>query len=101
MHTEVSSCFMFIQLSYLFQVAIDIQKQLGLRSLKSFKNPCFRENLYYDIVYSELLDDPFTELAEFCLTCLGDDYEKEVPVISLSNTCFRINCILRVRRFTK
>ncbi|XP_034247353.1 ATP-dependent DNA helicase Q5-like [Thrips palmi] len=48
------------------QVAKDIMKQLSLRQpVETFKTPCFRKNLFYDVVFQDNMRDPFSHLAEF------------------------------------
>ncbi|ODN03573.1 ATP-dependent DNA helicase Q5 [Orchesella cincta] len=57
------------------KVVEDILLQLKLRSPITFKTPCFRSNLYYDVYFRELLDDPFTHLYEFCQASLGEGWQ--------------------------
>ncbi|XP_035710211.1 ATP-dependent DNA helicase Q5 isoform X2 [Folsomia candida] len=61
------------------KVATDILKQLNLIRPLTFKNPCFRSNLHYDVQFKELLDEPFDHLVEFCVESLGEDWESEKP----------------------
>uniref|UniRef100_A0A8C5NY26 ATP-dependent DNA helicase n=1 Tax=Jaculus jaculus TaxID=51337 RepID=A0A8C5NY26_JACJA len=37
----------------------------------SFKTPCFRANLFYDVQFKELITDPYGNLRDFCLKALG------------------------------
>lgn len=47
-------------------VAKDIMKQLSLRQpVQTFKTPCFRRNLFYDVVFQDNLKDPFGHLSDF------------------------------------
>lgn len=52
------------------EVATDIFKQLSMKEPKSFKTPCFRKNLFYDIIYKNAIQDDFVHLKEFILKCL-------------------------------
>ena len=55
-------------------VTEDIFKMLKLRpNLKTFKVPCFRKNLYYDVSFQETLKDEFEDLKQFIIECLGGD----------------------------
>lgn len=52
-------------------VVDDIIKNLQLhKPLKRFKTPCFRKNLYYDVVFKNSIDDDFKHLKEFIQKCL-------------------------------
>lgn len=54
----------------------DIYKHLYLKEpVASFKTPCFRNNLYYDVVYKNMLDDDFIDLKAFIQKCLASDDE--------------------------
>ncbi|NWR78692.1 RECQ5 helicase, partial [Centropus unirufus] len=53
------------------QVQEDIVAALKLKQpLCTFKTPCFRSNLFYDVQFKELLTDPYANLKEFCLKAL-------------------------------
>ncbi|NWH76378.1 RECQ5 helicase, partial [Piaya cayana] len=53
------------------QVQEDIVAALKLkRPLSTFKTPCFRSNLFYDVQFKELLTDPYASLKDFCLKAL-------------------------------
>lgn len=52
------------------EVTNDIFKQLSLKEPKSFKTPCFRKNLFYDIIYKNSIQDDFVHLKEFIQKCL-------------------------------
>lgn len=61
------------------EVTKDIFKQLSLKETKTFKTPCFRKNLFYDIIYKNSIHDDFKHLKEFIQKCLktkGDQPEK-------------------------
>ncbi|XP_052132762.1 ATP-dependent DNA helicase Q5-like, partial [Frankliniella occidentalis] len=47
-------------------VAKDIEKQLSLKKpVATFKTPCFRRNLFYDVVFQDNMRDPYSHLSEF------------------------------------
>ncbi|NXM55353.1 RECQ5 helicase, partial [Illadopsis cleaveri] len=53
------------------QVQEDVVAALKLKQpLATFKTPCFRSNLFYDVQFKELLTDPYTDLKDFCLKAL-------------------------------
>ncbi|XP_041076981.1 ATP-dependent DNA helicase Q5-like [Polyodon spathula] len=55
------------------KVQEDIAHSLHLRQpLANFKTPCFRANLFYDVIFRNLLPDPYSNLKEFCLQALGE-----------------------------
>ena len=52
----------------------DVQKSLRLRPPVSiFKACCFRENLFYDVQFKDLLPDPLQDLKEFTSRALSSD----------------------------
>nr|XP_034960370.1 ATP-dependent DNA helicase Q5 isoform X4 [Zootoca vivipara] len=54
------------------QVQDDIVASLKLkRPVATFKTPCFRSNLFYDVQYKDVLTNPYENLKDFCLKCLG------------------------------
>ncbi|XP_063031544.1 ATP-dependent DNA helicase Q5 isoform X1 [Melospiza melodia melodia] len=53
------------------QVQEDVVAALKLKQpLSTFKTPCFRSNLFYDVQFKELLADPYANLKDFCLKAL-------------------------------
>nr|XP_048675197.1 ATP-dependent DNA helicase Q5 isoform X3 [Caretta caretta] len=55
------------------QVQDDIVVSLKLKQpVATFKTPCFRSNLFYDVQFKELLTDPYTNLKDFCLKALEE-----------------------------
>ncbi|NWU77086.1 RECQ5 helicase, partial [Onychorhynchus coronatus] len=53
------------------QVQEDIVAALKLKQpLSTFKTPCFRSNLFYDVQFKEFLADPYANLKDFCLKAL-------------------------------
>ncbi|XP_031625684.1 ATP-dependent DNA helicase Q-like 3 [Contarinia nasturtii] len=65
------------------EVTSDIFKQLALKDTKSFKTPCFRKNLFYDIIYKNSIQDDYIHLKEFVTKCLKtknpDDKPNKAP----------------------
>uniref|UniRef100_A0A673UM41 ATP-dependent DNA helicase n=1 Tax=Suricata suricatta TaxID=37032 RepID=A0A673UM41_SURSU len=54
------------------QVREDVFAALHLKQpVATFKTPCFRANLFYDVQFKELLSDPYGNLKDFCLKALG------------------------------
>lgn len=49
---------------------------------KEFKTSCFRKNLFYDLFYLNLLDNPFEHLKDFINECLNAENETDVPEVS-------------------
>ncbi|KAG6931614.1 RecQ like helicase 5 [Chelydra serpentina] len=55
------------------QVQDDIVVSLKLKQpVATFKTPCFRSNLFYDVQFKELLTDPYANLKDFCLKALEE-----------------------------
>lgn len=47
-------------------VTEDIICNLKLKTpVEKFRTPCFRKNLFYDVVFKELMEDPFEDLKDF------------------------------------
>jgi ATP-dependent DNA helicase Q5 len=71
-------------------VVEDILQTLNLKKpVAQFKSACFRPNLYYDIKFKELLDDPYADLKAFCLKSLavmkGEKLDEVNWVLEFSN----------------
>lgn len=79
----------------------DIKKSLRLREpLLTFKTPCFRENIFYDVIFDDNIRDSYEHLKDFVLECLeGED--QNVPQVSiLVRVSFLIvNQLLRKHNF--
>ncbi|KAL1131366.1 hypothetical protein AAG570_010983 [Ranatra chinensis] len=55
-------------------VVDDIYKQLKLTEpVASFKTPCFRKNLFYDVIYEDTLTDSYSHLKKFISETLSDE----------------------------
>uniref|UniRef100_A0A8C6I9P5 ATP-dependent DNA helicase n=1 Tax=Mus spicilegus TaxID=10103 RepID=A0A8C6I9P5_MUSSI len=58
------------------QVQEDVFAALHLKQpVASFKTPCFRANLFYDVQFKELIPDVYGNLRDFCLKALGQKAE--------------------------
>ncbi|XP_076844876.1 ATP-dependent DNA helicase Q5 isoform X2 [Brachyhypopomus gauderio] len=55
------------------RVQEDIAVALGLREPLTFAAPVFRENLKYDVIFRDLLPDPYVHLQAFAKEALGGD----------------------------
>jgi ATP-dependent DNA helicase Q5 len=61
------------------QVQEDVFAALHLKQpVASFKTPCFRANLFYDVQFKELIPDVYGNLRDFCLKALGQKAENGV-----------------------
>ena len=55
-----------------FAVRFFFKKQIDLSSnMKTFKLPCFRSNLFYDIRFRDCLDEPYENLKDFIVDSLA------------------------------
>ncbi|XP_067137461.1 ATP-dependent DNA helicase Q5-like [Centruroides vittatus] len=58
----------------------DILSHLKFREpAKLFKMPCFRPNLFYDVMFKDCLDDPYENLKVFALQAFGEMWEDDPP----------------------
>lgn len=55
------------------EVVKDITKHLHLNDPSHFRAPCFRKNLFYDVVFKNSIMDDFTHLRNFIDKCLKVD----------------------------
>ncbi|XP_062840996.1 ATP-dependent DNA helicase Q5 [Trichomycterus rosablanca] len=53
------------------KVQEDISRSLKLRSLLTFSTPVFRKNLKYDVIFRDLLPEPYVHLHAFAKEALG------------------------------
>lgn len=61
-------------------VAKDILKQLSLKQpVETFKTPCFRRNLFYDVVFQDNLRNPFDHLSDFIKDTLQFENSDKKP----------------------
>ena len=76
------------------QVVEDIIANLSLRpGHKTFKLPCFRSNLFYDVVFKDNVANELQDLAQFIRKALFDDLENEKRDSSLG--CGIVYCRTR------
>ncbi|CAG9857688.1 unnamed protein product [Phyllotreta striolata] len=60
-------------------VVKDIVASLKLApDYRTFRTSCFRNNLFYDVHYPNLLPDPYKHLRDFVLDCLNEKEEKSM-----------------------
>ncbi|KAJ6633177.1 ATP-binding cassette sub-family B member 6 [Pseudolycoriella hygida] len=75
-------------------VVKDIFKNLSLKEpVAKFKTPCFRKNLYYDVVFKNTIQDDFIHLKEFAGKCLNSSENDDVK--SNKKACGIIYCRTR------
>lgn len=48
---------------------------------KEFKSSCFRKNLYYDLFFQNVLENPYEHLRDFINECLNLENEADVPKV--------------------
>lgn len=58
------------------EVMEDVKVQLKLKDPALFKTPCFRPNLFYDVVYEDLIEDSYAHLADFIEEILSKDADR-------------------------
>lgn len=77
-----------------FQVIKDIITSLRLgKNYKTFKTSCFRDNLFYDVHYPNMLDDAYRHLRDFINKCLNKKEEHDVK--QSEKSCGIIYCRTR------
>lgn len=70
------------------QVVADIFKNLRLKEpVAKFKTPCFRHNLYYDVVFKNSIQDDYLHLKEYIESILGK--QDEVKPVSTATAVLR------------
>ncbi|KAG5899565.1 hypothetical protein JTB14_022896 [Gonioctena quinquepunctata] len=76
------------------EVTKDIIRSLRLgEKYKTFKSSCFRSNLFYDVFFPNLLEDPFKHLRDFISKCLNSEEEKDLA--KAEKSCGIIYCRTR------
>nr|XP_022902939.1 ATP-dependent DNA helicase Q5-like [Onthophagus taurus] len=76
------------------EVTKDIIYNLKLsKNLKIFKSSSFRENLFYDVFFINILDDPYLHLKQFIEKHLY--FDKEIDVENKKKSCGIIYCRTR------
>lgn len=64
------------------RVQEDIAQSLRLRSPLCFSTPVFRKNLNYDVIFRDLLPDPYVHLHAFAKEALGGSSAEKVSHVS-------------------
>lgn len=67
------------------KVTEDIFQQLHMKKPKELRYPCFRKNLFYDIVYKNSIQNDYEHLAEFVRKRLKPRSDKPVPKVTQFN----------------
>uniref|UniRef100_A0A0K2SV55 ATP-dependent DNA helicase Q5 n=2 Tax=Lepeophtheirus salmonis TaxID=72036 RepID=A0A0K2SV55_LEPSM len=77
------------------EVAADVFKQLKMKKEPLvFKVPCFRSNLFYDVVFKESIQYEYEDLKGFVLECLGEGVLKK-STLGKNAPCGIIYCRTR------
>ncbi|XP_050435880.1 ATP-dependent DNA helicase Q5 isoform X2 [Adelges cooleyi] len=80
------------------EVVKDIMSALSLKNpVSKFTTPCFRSNLYYDVIFDDTISNSYQHLKEFIDQCLNDDDEGNTT--PLNQPCGIIYC--RTRELTE
>lgn len=62
------------------EVTEDIIKQLRLQKpVGKYKTPCYRSNLFYNVVFQNAMANPFEDLKDFISDHLRDDHQVDKP----------------------
>lgn len=48
----------------------DITNNLYMKDVYKFRSPCFRKNLFYDVIFKNSIQDDYIHLREFIIKCL-------------------------------
>lgn len=76
------------------EVIKDVKQHLKLVKDSGFyKVSCFRKNLFYDVIYRNLLDNPYGHLCKFIKKCLYSESEDDLP--KSDRSCGIIYCRTR------
>lgn len=52
--------------------------------VSKFSTPCFRPNLFYDVIFQDSLTNPYQHLKEFIDQCLCDDVNSLEDTVNIS-----------------
>ncbi|XP_044763142.1 ATP-dependent DNA helicase Q5 [Coccinella septempunctata] len=63
------------------------------KEYKEFKTSCYRNNLFYDVYFLNVLENPFKHVKKFICDCLN--FEKEKEVLPENKSCGLIYCRTR------
>ncbi|CAH0548926.1 unnamed protein product [Brassicogethes aeneus] len=76
------------------EVTKDIVSSLRLsKDHKKYKSSCFRHNLFYDVVYQNIIENPYQHLKDFIQDCLAE--EEEISLPKEKKSCGIIYCRTR------
>lgn len=65
-------------------VVKDIFRNLSLKEpVAKFKTPCFRKNLFYDVIFKNSIQDDFIHLKQFAEKCLENAEDQNAKSVSL------------------
>lgn len=80
------------------RVQEDITHSLRLRSPLTFSTPVFRKNLKYDVIFRDLLPDPYVHLHAFAKEALGGcSVEKVSSVVKIMGKWMKssyLSCVI-------
>lgn len=66
-------------------VVKDIFKNLSLKeTVAKFKTPCFRKNLFYDVIFKNSIQDDFIHLKQFAEKCLKSSDDPNAKSVSFN-----------------
>lgn len=72
---------------YFVQVVTDIMTVLCLKTpVSKFTTPCFRSNLFYDVIFDDIIGNSYQHLKEFIDQCLFEETETLTPVKLIINS---------------
>lgn len=71
-------------------VVQDIFANLKLKKPLQFRRPCFRSNLYYDIVFKNSIEDDFIHLSQYINQKLKPKSDVDVPQVCISELSFNL-----------
>lgn len=55
--------------------------------VSKFSTPCFRSNLYYDVIYDDAIGNSYQHLKEFIDHCLCDDLDCLENGVNINPVC--------------
>lgn len=76
-------------------VVSDIIKNLGMTDVYKFRSPCFRKNLFYDVVFKNSIQDDFIHLRGFIQKCLDAGDKESTDAKSNQRSCGIVYCRTR------
>src|SRR5438046_4540494 len=66
----------------------DIKRNLKLKEplITCFKTSCFRENLYYDVCFEDMITESYVHLSDFIQECLLTEDDSNLPEVNICVT---------------